>query len=259
MKNRTSYIILKQMELSKQIALITGGSRGIGRDIAKEFALRGAYVLINYISNRQAAEETLKEIEQAGGSGRAVGFDVSDFTEVQRSVGELSDEFDGIQILVNNAGIRNDGLLIRMGENDWDRVLDINLKGAFNCTKAVSRGMFKNRYGRIINITSTAGEVGNPGQANYSASKAGIIGLTKATAKEFSSRGITVNAVSPGFVETEIIADLNEDMRKKYLEAIPLGRFGRVEDISGAVCFLVSKNASYITGEVIKVNGGIYM
>jgi 3-oxoacyl-[acyl-carrier protein] reductase len=146
-----------------------------------------------------------------------------------------------------------------MGENDWDRVLDINLKGAFNCTKAVSRGMFRNRYGRIINITSTAGEVGNPGQANYSASKAGIIGLTKSTAKEFSSRGITVNAVSPGFVETEIIADLNEDMRKKYLEAIPLGRFGRVEDISSAVCFLVSKSASYITGEVIKVNGGIYM
>ncbi len=259
MKNRRSYIILKQMELSKQIALVTGGSRGIGRDIAKEFALRGAYVLINYISNRQAAEETLKEIEQAGGSGRAVGFDVSDFAEVQRNVGELSDEFDGIQILVNNAGIRNDGLLIRMGEGDWDRVMDINLKGAFNCTKAVSRGMFKNRYGRIINITSTAGEVGNPGQANYSASKAGIIGLTKATAKEFSSRGITVNAVSPGFVETEIIADLNEDMRKKYLEAIPLGRFGRVEDISSAVCFLVSKSASYITGEVIKVNGGIYM
>ena len=259
MKNRRSYIILKQMELSKQIALVTGGSRGIGRDIAKEFALRGAYVLINYISNRQAAEETLKEIEQAGGSGRAVGFDVSDFAEVQRNVGELSDEFDGIQILVNNAGIRNDGLLIRMGEGDWDRVMDINLKGAFNCTKAVSRGMFKNRYGRIINITSTAGEVGNPGQANYSASKAGVIGLTKATAKEFSSRGITVNAVSPGFVETEIIADLNEDMRKKYLEAIPLGRFGRVEDISSAVCFLVSKRASYITGEVIKVNGGIYM
>ena len=259
MKNRRSYIILKQMELSKQIALVTGGSRGIGRDIAKEFALRGAYVLINYISNRQAAEETLKEIEQAGGSGRAVGFDVSDFAEVQRNVGELSDEFDGIQILVNNAGIRNDGLLIRMGEGDWDRVMDINLKGAFNCTKAVSRGMFKKRYGRIINITSTAGEVGNPGQANYSASKAGVIGLTKATAKEFSSRGITVNAVSPGFVETEIIADLNEDMRKKYLEAIPLGRFGRVEDISSAVCFLVSKRASYITGEVIKVNGGIYM
>ena len=247
------------MEFSKQVALITGGSRGIGKDIAKKLASRGAYVLINYISNSQAAEETLGEIEQAGGSGRAVGFDVSDFAEVQQVVGDLSGELGGIQILVNNAGIRNDGLLVRMGEEDWDRVMDINLKGAFNCTKAVSRGMFKNRYGKIINIISTAGEVGNPGQANYSASKAGIIGLTKSTAKEFSSRGITVNAVSPGFVETDIIADLNEDMRKKYLEAIPLGRFGRVEDISSVVCFLVSEDASYITGEIIRVNGGIYM
>ena len=247
------------MEFSNKVALITGGSRGIGKDIAKKLASRGAYVLINYISNREAAEATLGEIEQAGGSGRAVGFDVSDFAEVQQIVGELSGELGGIQILVNNAGIRNDGLLVRMGEGDWDRVMDINLKGAFNCTKAVSRGMFKNRYGKIINIISTAGEVGNPGQANYSASKAGIIGLTKSTAKEFSSRGITVNAVSPGFVETDIIADLNEDMRKKYLEAIPLGRFGRVEDISNVVCFLVSEDASYITGEVIRVNGGIYM
>ena len=247
------------MELSNQVALITGGSRGIGKDIAKKLASRGAYVLINYISNSQAAEETLGEIEREGGKGRAVGFDVSDFDKVQRCVGELSGELGGVHILVNNAGIRNDGLLMRMGEGDWDRVMDINLKGTFNCTKAVSRGMFKNRYGRIINITSTAGEVGNPGQANYAASKAGVIGLTKATAKEFSSRGITVNAVSPGFVETDIIADLNEDMRKKYLEAIPLGRFGRVEDISNVVCFLVSEGASYITGEVIKVNGGIYM
>ena len=247
------------MEFSNKVALITGGSRGIGKDIAKKLASRGAYVLINYISNSQAAEETLGEIEQAGGSGRAVGFDVSDFAEVQQVVGDLSGELGGIQILVNNAGIRNDGLLVRMGEEDWDRVMDINLKGAFNCTKAVSRGMFKNRYGKIVNIISTAGEVGNPGQANYSASKAGIIGLTKSTAKEFSSRGITVNAVSPGFVETDIIADLNEDMRKKYLEAIPLGRFGRVEDISSVVCFLVSEDASYITGEIIRVNGGIYM
>ncbi len=247
------------MEFSNQVALITGGSRGIGKDIAKKLASRGAYVLINYVSNSQAAEETLGEIEQEGGKGRAVGFDVSDFDEVQQRVGELSGELGGIHILVNNAGIRNDGLLMRMGEEDWDRVMDINLKGAFNCTKAVSRGMFKNRYGRIINITSTAGEAGNPGQANYAASKAGVVGLTKATAKEFSSRGITVNAVSPGFVETDIIADLNEEMRKKYLEAIPLGRFGRVEDISNVVCFLVSEDASYITGEVIKVNGGIYM
>ena len=247
------------MELQNQVALITGGSRGIGRDISRELALRGAYVLVNYASNREAAEETLGEVEKAGGRGRAVGFDVSDFAEVQRIVGELSEEFDGIQILVNNAGIRKDGLLVRMSEDDWDRVVDINLKGAFNCTKAVSGGMFSNRYGRIINITSTAGEVGNPGQANYSASKAAVIGFTKSAAREFGGGGITVNAISPGFVETDIISDINEEMRKKYMEAVPLGRFGTVEDISSVVCFLVSESASYITGEVIKVNGGIYM
>ena len=248
-----------KLELTNQVALVTGGSRGIGKDVAKKLASHGAYVLINYATNRQAAEETLEEIEQDGGSGRVVGFDVSDFDEVQKSVGELSNELNGIQILVNNAGIRNDGLLMRMGQEDWNRVMDINLKGTFNCTKAVCRGMFKNRYGRIVNIISAAGETGNPGQANYAASKAGVIGFTKSTAKEFSSRGITVNAVSPGFVETDIIADLNEDMRKRYLEAIPLGRFGRVEDISSVVCFLISEGASYITGEVIRVNGGIYM
>ena len=248
-----------KLELTNQVALITGGSRGIGKDIAKKLASCGAYVLINYATNQEAAEETLGEIERDGGSGRVVGFDVSDFDEVQKIVGELSSELNGIQILVNNAGIRNDGLLMRMGEEDWNRVMDINTKGTFNCTKAVCRGMFKNRYGRIVNIISAAGEAGNPGQANYSASKAAVIGFTKSTAKEFSPRGITVNAVSPGFVETDIIADLNEDMRKKYLEAIPLGRFGRVEDISSVVCFLISEGASYITGEVIRVNGGIYM
>ncbi len=248
-----------EMELDKQIALVTGGSRGIGRSVAKQLALRGAYVLINYASSLKAAEETLEEIKQAGGDGRTVGFDVSDFAEVQSVVENVSNELGGIHILVNNAGIRKDGLLVRMREEDWDSVVDINLKGTFNCTKAVARGMFKNRYGRIVNITSTAGEVGNPGQTNYTASKAGVIGFTKASAKEFSSRGVTVNAISPGFVETDIISDIPEDMRKKYMEAVPLGRFGRVEDISSVVCFLVSEGASYITGEVIKVNGGIYM
>ena len=252
-------MILKQMKLSEQVALVTGGSRGIGKDIAKKLASCGAYVLINYVSNREAAEETIGEIEKAGGTGRAVGFDVSDFAEVQRSVGALSDEFKGIQILVNNAGITNDGLIKGMEEDDWDRVLDVNLKGVFNCTKAVSRGMFKNRYGRIVNLTSVVAEFGNMGQTNYSASKAGIIGFTKSTAKEFSSRGITVNAVSPGLVETDINEDLPLYVKKRYLELIPLGRFGRVEDISGAVCFLVSEGASYITGEVIKINGGLYM
>jgi len=242
-----------------QTALITGGSRGIGKSVAKKLASQGAYVFINYTNNEQAAEQTLEEIEQAGGKGRVVGFDVSDFTETQSIIEALSDEFGGIQILVNNAGIRNDGLLVRMTEKDWDCVMDINLKGVFNCTRAVCGGMIRNSYGRIINITSTAGEVGNPGQSNYSASKAAVIGFTKSTARELSSAGITVNAVSPGFVETDIIRDIPEDMRKKYLEAIPLGRFGRVEDISSVVCFLASGRASYVTGEVVKVNGGIYM
>ena len=247
------------MELDNQVALITGGSRGIGKSVASELASRGAYVLINYATNSEAAAETLEEIEKAGGEGRTVCFDVSDFAEVQSTVSGLSDELDGIQILVNNAGITNDGLLVRMEEEDWDKVVDINLKGVFNCTKAVCRGMMKKRYGRIVNITSVAGEVGNAGQTNYSASKAGIVGFTKSSAREFSSRGITVNAVSPGFVETDINRDLPEEIKKKYLEAVPLGRFGRVEDISSAVCFLVSTGASYITGEVIKVNGGLYM
>lgn len=247
------------MELDNQVALITGGSRGIGKSVALELASKGAYVLINYATNSDAASETLEEIEKAGGRGRTVRFDVSDFAQVQSTVSGLSDELDGIHILVNNAGITNDGLLVRMEEEDWDRLMDINLKGVFNCTKAVCRGMMKKRYGRIVNITSVAGEVGNAGQTNYSASKAGIVGFTKSSAREFSSRGITVNAVSPGFVETDINRDLPEEIKKKYLEAVPLGRFGRVEDISGAVCFLVSAGAAYITGEVIKVNGGLYM
>ena len=249
----------KQMELSEKTALITGGSRGIGACVAKELASVGAYVVINYSSNREAAEKTLEEIRAAGGSGRVSGFDVSDFEKVQETIKELSGELGGIHILINNAGIRNDGLMMRMREQDWDSVVDTNLKGTFNCTKAVSGWMFKNRYGRIVNITSTAGEVGNAGQTNYSASKAGVIGFTKATAKEFGSRGITVNAVSPGFVDTEIISDIPEELRNKYMQAIPLGRFGCVEDISGVVRFLVSDEASYITGEIIKVNGGIYM
>lgn len=247
------------MEFDNQVALVTGGSRGIGKSVSMELASGGAHVLVNYRENSGAAERTVAEIEEAGGRARAVRFDVSDFAEVQGVVSGLSDEFGGIQILVNNAGITNDGLILRMEEEDWDRVSDINLKGTFNCTRAVCRGMFKKRYGRIVNVTSVASEVGNAGQSNYTASKAGVVGFTKSAAREFSSRGVTVNAVSPGFVETDINRDLSEDIKKKYLEAVPLGRFGSVEDISAAVCFLASSRASYVTGEVIKVNGGLYM
>lgn len=247
------------MEFDNQVALVTGGSRGIGKSVSMELASGGAYVLVNYRENSGAAERTVAEIEEAGGRARAVRFDVSDFAEVQSAVSGLSDEFGAIQILVNNAGITNDGLILRMEEEDWDRVSDINLKGTFNCTKAVCRGMFRKRYGRIVNVTSVASEVGNAGQSNYTASKAGVVGFTKSAAREFSSRGVTVNAVSPGFVETDINRDLADEIKKKYLEAVPLGRFGSVEDISSAVCFLASSKAAYITGEVLKVNGGLYM
>jgi len=248
------------MEFNNQIALVTGGSRGIGKGVAKELASQGAHVLINYVNNQTEAERTLGEIEESGGCGRIVRFDVSDFKEVQSSISELSQELGGIHILINNAGVEMAACDIgSIGEQDWDHLLDINLKGIFNCTKAVSRGMLKNRYGKIVNITSLSGEFGKKGQAGYSASKAGIIGFTKSTAKEFSARGITVNAVSPGFVDTELLTRLPVDVKKRYLDLIPVGRFGSVEEISSVVCFLVSEGASYITGEVIKVNGGFYM
>ena len=185
-------------------------------------------------------------------------FDVSDYGATEKALSPVVNK-RGIDILVNNAGITRDKLFVRMAEKDWDAVVDTNLKGIFNCTKAVVRSMLKKRYGRIINITSVVGEMGNPGQINYSSAKAGIIGFTRSAAKEFASRGVTVNAVSPGFVETDITAPIPEEMKSAYLESIPLGRYGTVEDISGAVVFLASEKASYITGEVIRVNGGLYI
>ncbi|HEX3037112.1 MAG TPA: beta-ketoacyl-ACP reductase [Thermodesulfobacteriota bacterium] len=182
----------------------------------------------------------------------------ADFGKVHDEIGKIADEHGGLHILVNNAGITRDGLLIRMKEEDWDTVLSVDLKGVFNCTKAAARVMMKQRYGRIINITSVVGEMGNPGQTNYSAAKAGIIGFTKACARELGSRGITVNAVSPGFVETDLTDNLPQDVRTKYLESIALGRFGTTEDVAKVVAFLASDDSSYITGEVIKVNGGLY-
>jgi 3-oxoacyl-[acyl-carrier protein] reductase len=246
------------MGLKDKVALVTGASRGIGRAVALELASRGAFVIVNYSRSENAAKEVLSMIENSGGKGEIRHFDVADFSRVQDEISKIGEELGGLHILVNNAGITKDGLLLRMKEEDWDEVISVDLKGVFNCTKAAARIMMKQRYGRIINITSVVGEMGNPGQTNYSAAKAGIIGFTKATAKELGSRGITVNAVSPGFIETDITSGLPQNMKEKYLEAIPLGRFGTPTDVAKVVAFLASDDASYITGEVVKVNGGLY-
>jgi 3-oxoacyl-[acyl-carrier protein] reductase len=246
------------MGLKDKVALVTGASRGIGRAVALELASRGAFVIVNYSRSENAAKEVLSMIENSGGKGEIRHFDVADFSRVQDEISKIGEELGGLHILVNNAGITKDGLLLRMKEEDWDEVISVDLKGVFNCTKAAAKIMMKQRYGRIINITSVVGEMGNPGQTNYSAAKAGIIGFTKATAKELGSRGITVNAVSPGFIETDITSGLPQNMKEKYLEAIPLGRFGTPTDVAKVVAFLASDDASYITGEVVKVNGGLY-
>ncbi len=246
------------MIFEHRIALITGASRGIGRAIALGLSAQGAYVVLNYNQSESAAEEVSKNIVNSGGRCKLTGFNVSDFARVQEEVDKIVDELGGLHILVNNAGITRDGLLLRMKESDWDEVLAVNLKGVFNCTKAASKIMVKQRYGRIINITSVVGEMGNVGQANYSASKAGIIGFTKSTAKELGSRNVTVNAISPGFIETDITQNISQKIKDAYIEAIPLGRFGKPDDVAKAVMFLASDDASYITGEVIRVNGGLY-
>lgn len=244
--------------LKGKIALVTGGSRGIGKAIAKRLASQGATVVINFAQNEAAANQTIKEIEESGGQAFASKFDVSDFDKVHQEIDNIIEKFGGLHILINNAGITQDTLLMRMKEEEWDSVISINLKGIFNCTKAVTRNMFKQREGRIVNLTSVVGEMGNAGQTNYAASKAGIIGFTKACAREMAPRGITVNAISPGFIKTDITDELTEDLKKDYISRIPMNRFGTPEDIAGAVSFLVSGDATYITGEVFRINGGIY-
>ena len=244
--------------LDGKIALVTGGSRGIGKAIAKRLASEGATVVINYTQNDTAANETVKEIEDAGGQASISKFDVSDFNAVHEAVDKIIENYGALHILINNAGITQDTLLMRMKEEDWDNVMSINLKGIFNCTKAVTRNMLKQREGRIINLTSVVGEMGNAGQTNYAASKAGIIGFTKACAREMAPRGITVNAVSPGFIQTDITDELTEELKQDYISRIPMNRFGTTDDVAGAVAFLTSDEASYITGEVFRINGGIY-
>jgi 3-oxoacyl-[acyl-carrier protein] reductase len=244
--------------LEGKVALVTGSSRGIGRAIATELAVRGAKVVINYHSNPQAAEEVVKAIVEQGGSAVAVQADVSDFDAAQMLIKATIDNFGQIDILVNNAGTTEDTLLMMMKEEQWDSVIDTNLKSVFNCCKAAARPMVRRKQGgRIINISSVSGLVGQAGQTNYAASKAGIIGFTKSLAKELGSRNITVNAVAPGFVLTDLTADLSEDLVEQTLAFIPLGRWGELEEIAHVVAFLASDQSSYITGQVIAVDGGI--
>jgi 3-oxoacyl-[acyl-carrier protein] reductase len=244
--------------LEGKIAVVTGASRGIGRAIAEDLAANGAALVVNYNASASAAEEVVARIVENGGMAVAVQADVSDFAAAQQLIKTTLDTYGHIDILVNNAGTTSDTLLLSMKESQWDTVLDTNLKSVFNCCKAAARPMVRRKNGgRIINISSVSGIVGQPGQANYAASKAGIIGFTKSLAKELGSRKITVNAVAPGFVLTELTSGLSEELVQKTLEFIPLGRWGEVDEIANVVTFLASDKASYITGHVIQVDGGI--
>ena len=242
-----------------KIVLVTGAGRGIGASIAKRFASEGAEVIVNYSGNDGAAQKTVDEITATGGQAQKYKCSVNDSESVKVMIDEIIKEFGRIDILVNNAGITKDGLMLRMTDEDFDRVIDVNLKGTFNCTKYVSKYMLKQKSGKIINISSVVGLSGNAGQVNYSASKAGIIGITKSAAKELSSRGITVNAVAPGYVDTDMTKVLSDNIRNEILKNIPLQRMGNVEDISNCVAFLASEDASYITGQVISVDGGMHI
>lgn len=247
------------MTLVGKVALVTGGSRGIGRAIALKLAENGADVAINYAGNTAAAEEVKTAIEQMGRKALLVQGSVADTDGVQTIVNTVVKELGRLDILINNAGITRDGLLMRMKETDWDDVMHTNLKGVYNCSKAVLRTMMKQRSGRIVNMASVVGEMGNAGQTNYAAAKAGVIGFTKSLAKEVASRGITVNAIAPGFIATDMTSVLTDDQKAEMARTIPLGRAGQPEDVANAVLFLVSEGAAYITGQVLNVDGGMVM
>ncbi len=245
------------MSINGKTALITGGSRGIGRAIALRLAKEGVRIAVNYKTNEEAAQWVVNAVEEMGGEAIAVDADVSQSAEVEDMVKRVLDSWGSVDILVNNAGIIHDSLLMRMTEEVWDDVVNTNLKGTFNCTKAVLRFMVRQRWGRIINVVSVVGLEGNPGQSNYAASKAGVIAFSRSIAKEVASRNITVNAVAPGYISTEIVADLSPEFKELILSRIPQNRFGTVDDVANMVGYLASGEAGYITGEVIRVDGGI--
>ena len=247
------------MLLVEKTALVTGASRGIGRATALELARAGARVAVNFAGNRAAAQEVVSLIEAAGGQAMLVQADVGSAAEVEAMVKAVVERFGRIDILVNNAGITRDNLILRMKEEDWDAVMHTNLRGIFNCTKAVAKSMMKQRYGRIVSMTSVVGVMGNAGQANYAAAKAGVIGFTKSMAKELASRNITVNAVAPGYISTDMTSNLPEQARQELQSQIPLQRLGTPEDVAAAVLFLVSPGADYITGQTLHVDGGMVM
>ena len=245
--------------LQGQIALVTGGSRGIGRAICEALAKEGADIYVNYTRGQEAAEETVKICQSYGVNAFAIGFDVSSSEAVKKAFDEIKEKSEKIDILVNNAGVAVDGIFIRMKEEEIDQVLKINLYGSIFCAQAAAKMMMRKQSGKIINISSVVGQMGNAGQASYVSSKAGVIGLTKSLARELASRNITVNAVAPGFIETDMTRDLSEEVRKEHLKFIPLEKYGKPEDVASLVVFLASNEASYITGQIIAVNGGMYM
>jgi 3-oxoacyl-[acyl-carrier protein] reductase len=245
--------------LRGRVALVTGGSRGLGSAIAQALAAAGAAVAVNYRSGQAAAETVVARIAGAGGKAVAVAGDVGEPAAIDALFESAQSQLGPIEILVNNAGIAQDGLLLRMGVDDWDRVLDVNLRGAFLCSKAALRGMIRHRWGRIVNVSSVVGLMGNAGQANYAAAKAGLLGLTRATAREVASRGITVNAIAPGFIETEMTATLSAAQREAVLREVPLQRFAVPDEIAPSVVFLASDAAAYITGQVLTIDGGMVM
>jgi 3-oxoacyl-[acyl-carrier protein] reductase len=247
------------VSLAGQVAIVTGASRGIGAAIARDLAAAGAHVVVGCHAQRALAESVVADIVTRGGSAEAVAFDVAVAAEVDTAIRDVVARLGKVDILVNNAGVSADALIVRISDEQWQHVLDVNLKGVFNCTKSVARPMMRARTGRIINLSSVVGVTGNAGQAAYAAAKAGIIGFTKSTARELASRGITANVVAPGFIETDMTEALDANARQTYQALIPLGRLGRAEDVAAAVAFLAGPGGNYITGQVIHINGGMYV
>ncbi len=245
--------------MDKLVCVVTGASSGIGRQIAIDFAKAGYDLVLNFSKNQISAQEVALECQTFGSETLVLGFDVSNGVEVEKSFQTIIETFGKVDVLINNSGITRDGLVLRMKESDFEEVIDINLKGAFNCSKSVMKYMFKARSGRIINMTSVIGIIGNAGQANYAASKAGLIGLTKSLAKECASRNINVNAIAPGFIQTRMTEQLNDELKLSILKQIPNGRFGSCEDVANCALFLASSKANYINGQVIQVDGGMVM